>query len=83
MYELKSYKKPLIKGHQPIPLEIDALPVEDNNAIKEAIRLFSNKDCWHITINEYATDVDKTLRGTPHWCADVEQVQTYLKEMEY
>ena len=80
MYELKSYKKPLIKGHQPIPLEVDGAPVDD--AVNEAKRLFGDKSCWHITINEYADDNGKVLRGTPHWCADVEQVQTYLKEME-
>ncbi len=82
MYELKSYKKPLIKGHQPIPLEVDVTPVDDNDVIKEAIRLFGDKNCWHITINEYADDNGNILRGIPHWCANVEQVQAYLKEME-
>jgi hypothetical protein len=79
MYELKSYKKPLIKGYQPIPLETEVSPVGETEVITEATRLFDNTDCWHITINEYAKDAQNELRGTPHWCADAEQVQVWLE----
>lgn len=57
----------------------DVTPIDEAGVMAVATRLFGNKDCWHITINEYAKDASgKELRGTPHWCASVKQVQTWL-----
>lgn len=80
MYELRSYKKPFIKGYQPIDIEVEVIPIDATKVIEEAKQLFTNADCWHITINEYAKDGEKELRGTPHWCSSVEQAQNWLKE---
>lgn len=85
MYELRSYKKPLLQGHTPIPLDgSDGDPklLNAKDAALEATRLFSNPDCWHITINDVAVDGEKTLRGTSHWCANAKQAQDYIKERE-
>lgn len=110
MFELRSYKKPLVRGHTPLVLEPankivqqqqevgtyydargkiyepydqevagDVTPVTKEQVIPEATRLFSNPECWHITINEYIKDENgKELRSPVHWCANVKQVQDYL-----
>lgn len=86
MYELRSYRKPLIKGHQPIPLEPSSTESEialinASQVLAETTRLFSKSDCWHITINEATKDANNNiLRGTPHWCANIEQIQSWLAE---
>jgi hypothetical protein len=85
-YELRSYKQPLLKGHQPIPLAPASLeqavtPIPEGQVMTEAVRLFNHQSCWHITINTTAVDGQgNTLRGTPHWCADVAQVEAWLEE---
>jgi hypothetical protein len=86
-YEIRSYKKPLLKGHQPIPLEPlsskdGVSPIDAHQVMNEATRLFSHAECWHITINGMVIDGQSTLRSVPHWCASVEQVQIYFQEIE-
>jgi hypothetical protein len=87
MYELRSYAQPLLKGHQPIPLgpssdEGSVTPIEVAQVVAAATRLFGSADCWHITITAIALDGQGNIvaRGTPHWCANVEQVQMHLTE---
>lgn len=113
LYELRSYKAPLLRGHAPVALEPadiekqvdvevgyyhdvkrgpvyepgkqtfpgEVSPLEKSLVMAEAARLFSNPDCWHLTINEMATDAaGKELRSPIHWCASVEQVQAWLDE---
>jgi hypothetical protein len=83
MYELKAYRKPLIKGHHPIPIEDGGIAqcASFESTLEEAKHLFGRADCWQITINEFSLDSNnEVIKSTPHWCATLEQVQTWLDE---